>query len=187
MIATSSDDRPPTGPDTPLLVSVSTAWEEEALDGEAAPAWLPDESDCETWLRAGLRLLEPQPPYSISLRFATARESATLNNTYRQKDAPTNVLSFPAALGAAEEAWPQLASQQEAEFLGDLVLCPSVVAGEASAQGKAVADHWAHLLLHGLFHLAGYDHIDQAEAEEMEALEIEALRSLGIANPYLID
>jgi probable rRNA maturation factor len=72
-------------------------------------------------------------------------------------------------------------------LLGDLVFCPEIVAAEAAQQGKNIADHWTHLLLHGLFHLLGYDHLTEEDASEMEALEIRALESLGITNPYLLD
>jgi probable rRNA maturation factor len=94
-----------------------------------------------------------------------------LNARFRDRDRPTNVLSFP----AAETARPHL---------GDLVLAYGVCAGEAEAQGKALADHLSHLVVHGVLHLLGRDHEIEAEAEAMEAVEREILSGLGIADPY---
>ena len=133
----------------------------------------------------------PPPPVNVSLRFATSAESRELNQSYRGKANPTNVLSFPAA-NLEDETWPPASSGEsetsaEAALLGDLVFCPEIVAAEAVQQGKNIADHWTHLLLHGLFHLLGYDHLTEEDASEMEALEIRALESLGITNPYLLD
>ena len=133
--------------------------------------------------------------YSVSLRFAEGVESKQLNTTYRGRSNPTNVLSFPIAEESAQWLTPREiggsgnaeGANSEAAPLGELVLCPSIIESEASAQHKNLEDHWAHLLLHGLFHLLGFDHIEEDEAEEMESLEIETLRSLGIPNPYLLD
>jgi len=107
------------------------------------------------------------------------------------------VLSFP-VVDEAEQWLPAVASTESLGeenalglarlmLLGDLVLCPSIIENEASEQKKSLENHWAHLLIHGLLHLLGNDHIDEGDAEEMESLEIEALRSLGIPNPYLLD
>ena len=101
-------------------------------------------------------------------------EAKMLNFKYRQIDKPTNVLSFPA------EVIPQI----EINFLGDVVICAPVVIEEAKCQEKHVDDHWAHLLIHGLLHLQGYDHINEKDAEEMESLELELLNFLNISNPY---
>ena len=103
---------------------------------------------------------------------ATVRD---LNARFRAKDYATNVLSFPAALQ------PGLAGPQP---LGDLALAYGVCATEAAAQGKTLADHLRHLVVHGVLHLLGHDHEDDAEAEAMEALEREILASLGVADPY---
>lgn len=110
----------------------------------------------------------------LSIRLVDTVESQSLNHTYRGKDKPTNVLSFPFE---APEHVPM-------DLLGDLVICVPVVEQEAEDQDKSPMDHWAHLTLHGTLHLLGYDHIDEEEAEEMEALEISLLAKLGIKDPY---
>ncbi|WP_284878157.1 rRNA maturation RNase YbeY [Brevundimonas sp. MEB006b] len=97
-----------------------------------------------------------------------------LNGRFRDKDRPTNVLSFP----APENAFPHL---------GDLVLAYGVCATEAEAQGKTLADHLSHLVVHGVLHLLGRDHEDDAEAEEMEAEEREILAQIGVADPYIAE
>jgi probable rRNA maturation factor len=94
-----------------------------------------------------------------------------LNHRFRDREGPTNVLSFPAAESAAPH-------------LGDLVLAHGVCAAEAVAQGKTLADHLTHLTVHGVLHLLGRDHVDEAEAEAMEAEERSLLASLGVADPY---
>ena len=94
-----------------------------------------------------------------------------LNRRFRDRDQPTNVLSFPAAESAAPH-------------LGDLVLAHGVCAAEAAAQGKSLADHVTHLTVHGVLHLLGRDHVDEVEAEAMEAEERTLLASLGVADPY---
>jgi probable rRNA maturation factor len=98
-----------------------------------------------------------------------------LNRAWRGKDKPTNVLSFPA---------PPHAGGPGTRALGDIVLAFETVTGEAEAQGKTLADHAAHLIVHGVLHLLGYDHETEDEAEAMEALEVRALARLGIADPY---
>lgn len=106
-----------------------------------------------------------------------AAESARLNARYRGRSGPTNVLSFaPARLprGARPMVPP----------LGELVICPRVLAAEARAQAKTLRAHWAHLVVHGTLHLAGYDHARAADARRMERREIAVLRRLGFANPY---
>ncbi|MBD3584990.1 rRNA maturation RNase YbeY [Salinimonas sp. HHU 13199] len=113
----------------------------------------------------------------FTARFVDRTESRTLNHQYRGKDKPTNVLSFPF------ESPPGI----ELPLLGDLVICAPVISEEAEAQNKTVGNHYAHMIVHGILHLLGYDHIDEAEAQQMEALEIRILAELGIDDPYQDD
>lgn len=133
---------------------------------------LPDRASLERW--AALALDGQRSEAELTLRVVDEAESQQLNAQYRGKDAPTNVLSFPADLP------PEL----ELPLLGDLVVCRQVVEREAAEQNKAIRDHWAHMMIHGTLHLLGYDHIDDNDAEEMESLEIELMAQLGISNPY---
>lgn len=110
----------------------------------------------------------------MTLRFVGIDESQALNSQFRGKDKPTNVLSFPF------ESPPGM----EMPLLGDLVICAPVISQEAQEQGKLVSHHYAHMIVHGILHLLGYDHIDDAQAEEMEALEIRILAELDIDDPY---
>jgi probable rRNA maturation factor len=111
----------------------------------------------------------------ICIRIVGAAESRRLNRVFRGKDAPTNVLSFPAS---AEERALDGA-------LGDVAICAAVVAQEARAQGKALAAHWAHMVVHGVLHLLGHEHRRDREARRMERLEVEILQSFGYQNPSL--
>jgi probable rRNA maturation factor len=115
----------------------------------------------------------PSGDYEVALLLTDDAEMRALNRTWRGKDAPTNVLSFPAS---AHVPAPGL--------LGDVVLAYETTAEEARTQGIALKDHVAHLVVHGVLHLIGFDHIEDAEAERMEAIERRALASLGIADPY---
>lgn len=117
----------------------------------------------------------------ISVRIVDEAEMTELNHRYRGKQRSTNVLAFPAELGDL----PGLPAS-DAGLLGDLVICAPVVAREAAEQGKPEAVHWAHMVVHGMLHLLGYDHETDAEAKEMESLEIAALARLGVENPYKI-
>ena len=133
---------------------------------------LPSEQQLRDWASAALNNRRDQA--ELTIRLVDEQESQALNRDYRGKDAPTNVLSFPADLP------PEL----ELPLLGDLVICRQVVEREAHEQGKAVSDHWAHMVIHGTLHLLGFDHIDDDEAEEMESLETALLKQLNINNPY---
>jgi len=114
----------------------------------------------------------------VSLQVVDSKESQQLNNEYRGKDKPTNVLSFPMELP------DELIAQMEQAVLGDLVVCAQIVAEEAQQQNKTTEAHWAHMLVHGMLHLQGYDHIEDDEAEKMEQQEIRILHQLGFENPY---
>lgn len=133
-------------------------------------AGLPDRGRMRTWVRAALRARAPGSA-TITLRFTDEAEARVLNRDYRHKDYATNVLSFPYAPA------PDLA--------GDLVLCRQVLAREAQAQGKTLTAHCAHLLVHGVLHLQGYDHeTGEADALAMETEERRILARLGFADPY---
>lgn len=123
-----------------------------------------------------------EQPCDISIRLVDNLESQSLNLHYRQKDKPTNVLSFPSEL--PEEILPML----DQVPLGDLVICIPVVLKEAAEQHKTPEAHFAHMVVHGTLHLMGYDHeLGETDAEEMEALEIQVLEQLGFANPYELE
>lgn len=110
----------------------------------------------------------------VSVQIVGSNEMQSLNKTYRGKDKPTNVLSFPM----------EMTEEVGINILGDLALCDDVIESEAKQQGKSTEAHWAHMVVHGMLHLQGYDHIDDDEAEKMEAMEIEILNSFGFGNPY---
>lgn len=136
---------------------------------------LPSEAQLQGWLEG--TILGFQQEAEVTVRIVDEAESRELNHTYRGKDKPTNVLSFPF------EAPPGL----ELPLLGDLVICRQVVEAEAVEQGKTLDAHWAHMVVHGSLHLLGYDHIEDEEAEEMEQLERDIMQELGFADPYLDD
>jgi len=132
----------------------------------------PDDPDICRWANAAY--LGDDGDAEMTVRIVDESESAELNQTYRHKDGPTNVLSFPF------EAPPGV----ELSLMGDLVICAPVVEREAQQQNKARLAHWAHMVVHGSLHLQGYDHIEPQQAEQMEALEIDILARLGFTNPY---
>jgi probable rRNA maturation factor len=133
----------------------------------------PSEQQFQLWLDTVLQ--EDDQDSEIVIRLVDDQESAELNQQYRHKQGPTNILSFPFE---APDGF-------DTDLLGDLVICAPLIALEAQQQNKQLFDHWAHITIHGVLHLLGYDHIDDAEAEEMEALEIKILSRLNINNPYL--
>ncbi|MDZ7869859.1 MAG: rRNA maturation RNase YbeY [Rheinheimera sp.] len=136
---------------------------------------LPTETELLRYLHAAVSPF--QADAEVTIRIVDETESQQLNFDYREKDKPTNVLSFPF----------QCPPGIELPLLGDLVICAQVVAREAQEQQKTQQAHWAHMVVHGSLHLLGFDHINDADAEEMEAEEIQILQELGFANPYLID
>jgi len=120
--------------------------------------------------------------YEVAVKLTDDEEVHGLNRAYRDKDRPTNVLSFPMVQADLLEG---TANTDDGEvLLGDIVLAEGVCAREAAEKGISIADHAAHLIVHGTFHLLGYDHMEDAEAEAMEALETQSLISLGISDPY---
>jgi len=129
--------------------------------------------------RAGFDAAPPSSPgtYGVSILLTDDEEMRALNRTWRGKDAATNVLSFPAGDTLA-------CGESEPGLLGDVALAYETTLKEAQAAGIALSDHAAHLVMHGVLHLLGFDHIEEDEAERMETLERQALASLGIADPY---
>lgn len=120
-------------------------------------------------LRAWAALARGRKTGGITIRIVDAGEGLSLNRDWRGKNVATNVLSFPF---------------EEPGYLGDIVICAPVVAAEAIEQNKSPRAHWAHMVVHGVLHLLGHDHIDDAEAEQMEALEQKLLKKLGFPDPY---
>jgi len=132
---------------------------------------VPSEQQFRQWITAALQKAYPRLEQTI--RIVGETESRELNNRYRGKDSATNVLAFP---GDNELL--------DYDCLGDLVICAPVVAAEASQQGKPVEAHWAHMVVHGMLHLQGFDHQSDDDTRQMETLEIKILRALGYTNPY---
>ena len=145
------------------------------ITGDVTQVDLPSEAQFRAWCELALR---QRPESELTIRLVDEAEGLELNSTYRHKDYATNVLSFPADVPDELLDIP---------LLGDLVICAPVVAREALEQRKPLQAHWAHLVIHGCLHLLGYDHIDDAEAEEMETLERELLAELGHPDPYACD
>jgi probable rRNA maturation factor len=135
---------------------------------------LPAAVSFKRWTEAALFAARHRKPAELSIRIVDAREGRALNRQYRDRDYATNVLSFPVELP------PGIASP----LLGDLAICAPVVAREAREQGKALRDHYAHLTVHGVLHLLGFDHQEDADAARMEKLETGILAKLGVPDPY---
>ncbi len=134
---------------------------------------IPSQEDIQRWADLALTVSNDSER-EITVRLVDTGESQQLNGEYRDKPKPTNVLSFPF------ECPPQI----ELPLLGDLVICPVVVEAEAVEQSKQLQHHYAHLVIHGVLHLLGYDHIDPVQADEMESIETRLLAKLGIDDPY---
>ena len=161
-----------------------------ALSGEES--W-PEQTDWTALSERAIRAAFAQTPHNelttldvcveISLRFTNDAEVQTLNRDYRHKDKPTNVLSFPMI---AEDLLETLSNSDDGEvLLGDIVLARETCAREADEKNIPFADHAAHLIVHGTLHLLGYDHMEEHEAEEMEAMEVRALAGIGVTDPYI--
>jgi probable rRNA maturation factor len=142
---------------------------------------LPTSKDFKTWIATALEVAGFKKQCEIAIRLVDEAESHALNLQYRGKDKATNVLSFESELPS------EVLDALKREPLGDMVICVPVVLEEAQTQQKTATAHWAHLTIHGTLHLLGFDHIEDDEANEMEALEVLALQHLGYANPYEIE
>ncbi|MCP4128851.1 MAG: rRNA maturation RNase YbeY [Gammaproteobacteria bacterium] len=136
---------------------------------------IPPEDSFAQWVRAALR--QEREQVELVIRLVDEMESQELNREYRGKDWPSNVLSFPSDLPAIVAS----------SLLGDLVICVPVVLREAAEQGKPAQAHWAHMVVHGVLHLLGYDHQKEIDADVMERLEREILATLNIQDPYKED
>ena len=132
----------------------------------------PSEAQIQLWIDTALT--DIQRDTEIVVRIVDEQESAELNETYRHKQGATNILSFPV----------EIPEGIDLNLLGDLVICAPVLEKEAQQQGKILDHHWAHIIIHGVLHLLGYDHLDDEQAEEMENKEIILLQKLNIPNPY---
>ena len=130
---------------------------------------IPNQALLTTWISAAL-----EQPATVMVRFVDEEEGASLNHQYRQKNTATNVLSFPFEVETVDEM----------PLLGDIIICAPVIAREAELQHKALEAHYAHMIIHGILHLLGYDHLQPQQANIMEQLEIKLLSQLGYSNPY---
>jgi len=129
-------------------------------------------------------LADAAPLVEVAVRLTDDAEVQALNRDFRGKDRPTNVLSFPQVQA---DLLDTLSNSDDGEILlGDIVLARETCAREAAKKAVPIADHATHLIVHGTLHLVGYDHLDDPAADAMEALEVKALASLGIANPYAV-
>lgn len=150
------------------------------VQNASSSASLPDDEDIHRWIATTLKdsvctnETSAKHSYEVSVRIVDAAEITELNHHYRQKNAPTNVLSFPAAFPEGVDV----------PLLGDIVICAQVVAEEAAQQHKSLQAHWAHMLVHGTLHLLGYDHIEASDADIMETLETKILTEMDYPSPY---
>ena len=154
---------------TPIVIDYQV---DELPDGWVFPA----EKRLQRWLDKALEVLAVDEALEVTVRLVENSEMCELNREYRGKDSPTNVLSFPCDWDLPDE--PRL--------LGDIVIAVQVVNEEAKTQKKKMEAHWAHIVIHGLLHLLGYDHIDENDAEIMETLEKRILAELGYLDLYLL-
>ena len=148
-----------------ILVDIQRAWTLQETPGAAS---------IESWVNAALG--NRTGPFELNIRIVDQLESAELNLHYRGKEGPTNVLSFPF----------DAVTPEPLPILGDLVICAPILVREAVEQQKTTTAHWAHIVIHGVLHLLGYDHIEDQDAEQMESLETEIMLVLDFPPPYRI-
>lgn len=144
------------------------------LDVQVPRRGLPSRADIETWVAMALRVAGRRKQTELSIQILDREPARAFNRDYRGRDYATNVLSFPVELPPGVRS----------PLIGDLVICAPVMLEEAAAQQKPLKHHFAHLCIHGVLHLLGYDHLTEPDAQVMEGLEIKALAKLSIANPY---
>ena len=154
------------------MLELDIQWATEELE-------VPSKPQCYQWINSAMQGDNKNSVNELTVRFVEVEEIQQLNRDYRNMDKPTNVLSFP-----FEQPPGLIELGEELPYLGDIVICPEIVLREAAEQNKSEIAHWAHMMIHGALHLQGFDHIDDAEAEAMEALEVQILEKLGFANPY---
>jgi probable rRNA maturation factor len=138
------------------------------------------------WVALALQSTVGKTTHSLCIRIVGNAESRRLNRDWRGKDKPTNVLSFPFDDAGVDSHRAAVRADVKgaAPWLGDIVICAPVVAREAREQGKPLRAHWAHMAVHGVLHLLGYDHVREHDANTMEALEIKMMARLGFDSPY---
>ena len=153
-----------------MTIEVDVQYGEDIPDEQCAD--MPSPRKIAAWAEAALAGLRTEA--LLTVRIVSSEEGAALNQTYRHKQGPTNVLSF-----AVEDT-----ASLPLPLLGDIVICAPVVKREAYDQHKELSAHWAHMVVHGTLHLLGYDHLDDSQAQEMESLETHILTGLGFPNPY---
>ena len=142
---------------------------------------VPSKEDFETWIMLSIRNIDfiLERDFEIGIRVVNESESKRLNKQYRKINQSTNILSFFSSMDD-NIRW----SKTIPKPLGDLVICAPVIEREAIEQGKELFAHWAHMIVHGMLHLVGFDHAVEHEAYEMESLEVDILEELGFSNPY---
>lgn len=143
----------------------------------ATPIIAPTDEEIYFWAEHAIKNLQLNQ-VEITIRLVDTKEMSELNSQYRKKTGPTNVLSFPS------EIPKEIIEQMEYVLLGDIIICPAVLDKEAHEQEKTIKAHWAHIVIHGILHLLGYDHIKEDEEKIMQALEIELLKKINFDNPY---
>jgi len=162
--------------DTKPEIEISISHQIEVLypgDHQLSGDW-PVQATLTSWIGQALDHLD-QVSSEVSVKVVSRAEMSSLNSDYRDKPEPTNVLSFPLH-ASSDEGRP---------LLGDIAICAEVVSAEAHQQGKTISAHVAHLAVHGVLHLLGYEHIDDDDALKMEQIEIAILRTIGFPNPYV--
>lgn len=171
-----------------LLVDVQNALSQSPLSSNMT---LPSVDQISRWANLAYRAVSQQSS-EVTIRLVDVAEITQLNREYRHKDKATNVLSFPfeADFPLVGGMMGQLLDDTESDpfvldLLGDIVVCCDVIEKEAVEQSKKTADHYAHMIIHGVLHLCGYDHINEQDAEQMESLEVSILAQAQIQNPYI--
>ncbi len=152
---------------------------QKVIDSDTIPA----SENIEHWVKTTLLIENPDmvtdTECELTIRIVDQDEIQALNKTWRHKDKPTNVLSFP-----YEGFEFDVPEEVQLPLLGDLIICHDIVVAEAQQQAKTIIEHWAHMVVHGVLHLKGYDHLEDSDAEQMEALEVRILQQLQFSNPY---